>query len=1355
MQATNSVINAGNQFKTDADQSARLTNNLEPGNGPQRTIDTPVASTQSSRGGRSDAENHICNEAGRWPWPNTFNTMPQESRSASPQGWAQASTFGPQNRPLIERASSVASTSNSHVPLVEGTFYQPYPHEALGYMGDPSLGHSSTFQQPPPVFHSPMHPTWADGYDMGAAQDYEVNPADWWANPHQAHLQGRVPFVPPGHAVLQITQPAIQTAIVPTLRPIVALVPDFSTVYQPVTLRREELIPLSQIPHPQPMGLFDTTQSAQTFQHAPPTNFLHGSTGLRPTPPAGQRNSCSVGMQTSSTQSQLKKSLAVEASEAQRAKDVVTRPEVPRPYKTSEKLSEKVARPKRYPQEIAGLSPMTMSAAKDPIGSEKARGVAETSSAQASDGKAYPDTRLLESKPVLSSKPLNSNPSLNQNVVQSSPQKERQKEIELGKSSMYLPAEGKKEEPSLVKGLTPVATSITKDLPTKEASTAVSKSLSSSVSYAKVVSGGYTIQKGPEISRKVPVHTPFLNENVPQASREGKLKNAYSKQPQILGREANVFFEEKSKTQNKFKAQFDSVNKNKKRVSIAETPLDERFRASSQAQTQSRYNERKQDLYKTTTIMINKNRGKNFITPSDSVDDKFLLKPHIYSAEKDRNSHQKLLRFTTNPEKVDTSTQIAVPERSDSFSSSKPAQPPRIETYKLALSKPTDEKTMMEMNRVFEKSEKVPTILRNENKLNNLITSSDAVDNSLVLKTNINTAEIDNFSQKTPSVVSNHQEKVDPSTQTEIPEKGENPTFSKGAKPLRIEQSTNALSRPTDEQTAIETSFDLLEKDMPNQESSYHKHIEENEQTSDQERINTLQKTSENTTKDFEALLSKITDSYTSETSGVKLNSYSKTADALGSTPQNPRLKDLKTYAKLIDNIKSLFDIPAKQSNLKFEILRDREILIPRFINVFQPWLEGQNKWKIYPGIERPPKPWKLDDLNREKKYEIMNYMGDDWRGRALQEWKAVGVTDFHLAGKIAIHLKLLGTEKYLAHIPLESMSSELYKVLREAWESDWRDMIKLQYWARRYLGEIEGSRRLWALSCQILRHTVVENWRVIKEHLIAKKELKLPVADELEKAFQLASLSPDLVEMSRSFSSLAIFEQPASSKEALEGFLDIVLGPMDMNRRLRLGKCITNYKLIESWWESLTKAADQNGLIICRVIEVIRALHLDFPEDANFLLDQDLNTSNVRTLASNLLDLQTSFVYWYESIERAWLVRQFGEQYRRQFERLCKRPINQAKIFQSNPVKLEVTYAQLSLSQIAVPLGDILLLHDSGFAPPTIKALYYALRTEDMREFTQWETLFAKVRQELTEEQKSIFQSVFTSPHPDNIWIS
>ncbi|KAH9449290.1 hypothetical protein Pst134EB_020114 [Puccinia striiformis f. sp. tritici] len=113
---------------------------------------------------------------------------------------------------------------------------------------------------------------------------------------------------------------------------------------------------------------------------------------------------------------------------------------------------------------------------------------------------------------------------------------------------------------------------------------------------------------------------------------------------------------------------------------------------------------------------------------------------------------------------------------------------------------------------------------------------------------------------------------------------------------------------------------------------------------------------------------------------------------------------------------------------------------------------------------------------------------------------------DWNYIELLSIHLRI---DDSSAHLPLVDMDLETYMQLRDMWKRDPKKFIALKLAFIGVIGIPEGLRRIKTMLKQAYEHTVVENWKAIKEVLIKQGELTDQEAKDIEESYKLSERFP------------------------------------------------------------------------------------------------------------------------------------------------------------------------------------------------------------------------------------------------------
>ncbi|KAI7952224.1 hypothetical protein MJO29_007855 [Puccinia striiformis f. sp. tritici] len=125
-----------------------------------------------------------------------------------------------------------------------------------------------------------------------------------------------------------------------------------------------------------------------------------------------------------------------------------------------------------------------------------------------------------------------------------------------------------------------------------------------------------------------------------------------------------------------------------------------------------------------------------------------------------------------------------------------------------------------------------------------------------------------------------------------------------------------------------------------------------------------------------------------------------------------------------------------------------------------------------------------------------------------MEEMKNLNV-QVSLVELLSRYLKI---EDHSSHIHLSDMDRNTYIQFRDVWNQDSNKLTNLIVLVTGPLAEDEFLRRVTTMLKQIYEHTVVENWKIIKERLIKRKDITEEEAKGYEDFYKLAERFPKIV---------------------------------------------------------------------------------------------------------------------------------------------------------------------------------------------------------------------------------------------------
>ncbi|MBW0487354.1 hypothetical protein O181_027069 [Austropuccinia psidii MF-1] len=1291
-QETQSAIHAENKLETDTDHSSSLASNLAAIDSPQGTLDTQPAS-QSLANAAMDAERKVrADSSGATSSGKTKSVLDAKNKTGPKQSTKATTSMG-SNRKLTNRHTfSWESTSNRQVPPAEHSFSHPYSGQPPNHDGAPSNYHPSAFQQPEPFFHYsfPSYPMQSYGTGVFPSPNPEMR--NWGLNPPQAPFPEMSDGIPPGYGLLRTFRPGVHTELLHTYTPVVTMVPQVSVLQKPITLVEHELVPLGPPPPLPPPGSFVADRSVHRIQHASRTR------NSRPNPVDRKASLSSSSSETSSKDSQVNPNLPSNLKPNQNesktpayqsssilipsggglrtTKNVfLTKgkisPEVTSPSETSKKSLLKEEALNKESEVLKSPSSTTLSVTHSPSESKDSKAANEISSPSVAHVKASSDEHLLETKPRIQTKHLVLNPPP-KNVLSTSESSENKERIELMKSQFF--PESINHDLKSVTSSSSTTVSPSDQSSRKEKLKAVLSSSPSSNSHQQGLSDKYPIQKHSAISPKVSISNSLLAENISKDSRGKKIKEeiAMKQEKRLFPEKGENLLEKKLERHSPIQAQSMPDGEIHKTSHGTVSSLGRKSSLNAPEKSKEKYNEPREGI-----------KGNNRFTEKDQV---FESPENVWiTVTKGKNARRRAqFHNTRNSQGVDN-------KDINNLAQEKPILKTLLGGAVDKVNESAGIKFSKERELLSPNSAKDSLIAANKNKLSKSADGKSPTDTRT-------RPSVEDSSQKLLDHEYTFPEENDPKSGSQIINNSE----KKSARiKKKNKQSKNLSKQPN------QTEYTKLYKDFV---ESWEALEEENNLMKKREKnpIELHERKHEN------LLLSN------SLINREKAESHSKsTIVDLSDTPEKALFQKLKKFAKTMETEKILLTnrVMDVRATTTTAISKDKTSVIPRFLSVFMPWADGRQHKQIYPGILSPLRPWQEKGFNDLGKKELKKKLATIWGDEVTAQWQAVKMRDLNLANQLAEHLKILQRDDYL---PLEMMSSELYGSLCHAWHSDWKDIIKFQYWTRQYLGESEGSRRIWTLTCQILQHTIVENWKKIKETL-------------------LSTLFPDLNGLTEGSSAFTFIQEETLSRVKVPAILNKLMGYEEAQLRHKLASYISTRKVIPPTWHNMLvgQEAQQHGLTTNRVLEIGCALRLSSGDDWLFKYEEDVVQVAARILYTNLFPPHQNFVHWHDSYERAWLVQHFGDRYHQGLEELCNQPIDGKKLFDALSEKTKQMVSQLPISRTSTNIGNILRLHDRGVEIKSLETVHNAVYAGNQNEPMNWENLFGKALWQLSEQHR------------------
>ncbi|MBW0470417.1 hypothetical protein O181_010132 [Austropuccinia psidii MF-1] len=405
-----------------------------------------------------------------------------------------------------------------------------------------------------------------------------------------------------------------------------------------------------------------------------------------------------------------------------------------------------------------------------------------------------------------------------------------------------------------------------------------------------------------------------------------------------------------------------------------------------------------------------------------------------------------------------------------------------------------------------------------------------------------------------------------------------------------------------------------------------------------------------------------------------------------------------------------------------------------------------------------------LSNLESTQLREAVERVFSPWRyappdekvhGVVEQEYKNIqkDITEEHLPkvkfkNSLQDYIKVSDQREYLL---LEPMTKELYKIFRKKWVLDSKEVVATLQAIFRDLEDIpERRRRLDKLLEHILQNNISENWERIKTAFLQEKLLGKTEADELEKYFQLSTPFPDLLEASKSFNLEAVNEAIAR----LDKKAAICLGSLMSYREseMRLGTLvftITQKNLIGKWKPTdFFQSIRQKELNCFEILSFGQAVNLGSKKFSLTSTTPSEILNRFLSIQGVILARQKELVSWYESTERAWILKRFGGQYTTRLKNLC---FNYRRHYDGDTeeliIKPEGGSNLDSDRSLIIHKADVLLFLDNGITSRMISKIYMLTEEKSITTKEGLEELLQELNLPLVDEQKITIINWFVSP--------
>jgi hypothetical protein len=236
---------------------------------------------------------------------------------------------------------------------------------------------------------------------------------------------------------------------------------------------------------------------------------------------------------------------------------------------------------------------------------------------------------------------------------------------------------------------------------------------------------------------------------------------------------------------------------------------------------------------------------------------------------------------------------------------------------------------------------------------------------------------------------------------------------------------------------------------------------------------------------------------------------------------------------------------------------------------------------------------------------------------------------DLDLMLVLSRHLKIGNTSK---HLPLNDMTLDDYKILRQQWEIDPIKFMSGIIVSLYFTGVYEGMRRLRTMAKQIQEHTTVENWKMIKKYLIENPQFNNKDVEDFESYYRLSERFPPLlnqeskeqskIEQSTQLEVLAALGVWKSQRERLDS---VDLEDMRESRILEL-------------MDDLHYASVHNGVDVKKVISTAREIESKLKSDKDspplVIIDSCIHSEKQKIWVPSSI-----------SAERKWLRKIYGNE--------------------------------------------------------------------------------------------------------------
>ncbi|MBW0548081.1 hypothetical protein O181_087796 [Austropuccinia psidii MF-1] len=433
---------------------------------------------------------------------------------------------------------------------------------------------------------------------------------------------------------------------------------------------------------------------------------------------------------------------------------------------------------------------------------------------------------------------------------------------------------------------------------------------------------------------------------------------------------------------------------------------------------------------------------------------------------------------------------------------------------------------------------------------------------------------------------------------------------------------------------------------------------------------------------------------------------------------KKPNLWESQLYASPV-NPKTL--VESLQQNAKSVLeVKWRSMEIFFFEEAFLPWKEGRAENNIYPDVPNPP-----EHLHSEK-----NELLEDELNQRLQK-----------------HLKLSDISQNLT---LDNMGEVFFKMLREHWALDREGlMTKLNAMQNAFNDIQELLRRLLTLYRQILQHTIVENWKIIKSILVKTDQFSKIDVEDIETMFQLSICFPDVINPSITFNKRTYLVQKfKENKGEITSILEKLMGATEAEARIGIFEYLYETSKVPVWWQQ-TDYLEQyrgNGLNLWHVFSIGKTLSFDNPD---FEVPKEKASQLFRTIQSTYISPKARFLPWFASPERAFTKKITKEKYETRMKQLLdmERQHNYDRDLHAVALRHKTNGGPLKV--VTLQHEDIWNFYHRGLSPQYMAEMYVAGAGRAESSTQRWKNFLGRAPNLLSYEQSSFAINWFISANP------